>query len=245
MFIKNPRFLRISSIVFFVLGLGMGLFLWTGSVWADLEGYMFQPATYADQSEYYLRCPNLITTSDFGIISLGVENTDDKEARKVVRGFKTLGYLIYIASDETTLELQPGDSEVLHWYIYPEDAAWNRFVLFRANIISSVGTSLTTTSCGVMVIDVPFLNSNQLLFFILLGGTIFITLGIYLMYRSSIISEKIEFYAEKLMIVLTVVLIIGLLLSLFGQWLIGGFLLIGMYVFLLVTIAHYLQKSVK
>ncbi len=245
MVINNPRFLRISSIILFSIGIVFGLFLWTGSVWADLEGYMFQPATYAEQSEYYLRCPNLITTSDFGVISLGVENTNDKDARKIVRGFKTLGYLIYIASDETILELKPGESEVVHWYVYPDDAAWNRFVLFRTNIISSVGTTLSTASCGVMVINVPFLNSNQFLFFVLLAGTIFITMGIFLMYRSSKLAEQQDFFAEKLMIVLTLVLIIGLLLSLFGQWLIGGFLLVGMYIFLMVTIAHYLQKSVK
>jgi len=240
---NKPKIYKFSAIILFIIGLGMGMFLWTGSVWADIEGYMFQPATYADQSEYYLRCPNLITTSDFGIISIGIENNSDKEARKVVRGNKTLGYLIYIAADETILELAPGESEVIHWYIYPEDAAWDRFVLFRANIISSVGTSLTTTSCGVMVIDVPFLNSNQFLMFLLLGGIILITLGIFLMYRSSKITGKNDFYTEKLMIALTGVLIIGLLLSLFGQWMIGGLLLVGMYVFLLVTGAHYLQKA--
>jgi hypothetical protein len=185
----------------------------------------------------------LITTSDFGIISIGIENTADKEARKVVRGYKTLGYLIYIATDETILELQPGESEVVHWYIYPEDAAWDRFVLFRTNIISSVGTNLTTASCGVMVIDIPFLNSNQFLMFLLIGGMIFIALGIFLVYRSSKLSAKNDFYSEKLMIVLTALLIIGLLLSLFGEWLIGGLLLVGMYVFLLVTIAHYLQNA--
>jgi hypothetical protein len=240
---NKPQIYKISAIILFIIGLGMGMFLWTGSVWADIEGYMFQPATYADQSEYYLRCPNLITTSDFGIISIGIENNSDKEARKIVRGNKTLGYLIYIAADETILELAPGESEVIHWYIYPEDAAWDRFVLFRANIISSVGTSLTTASCGVMVINVPFLNSNQFLMLLLIGGMILITLGIYLMYLSSKLTGKNDFYTEKLMIALTGVLIIGLLLSLFGQWLIGGLLLVGMYIFLLVTGAHYLQKA--
>ncbi len=243
MSIKNPKIYSISAVILFSIGLAMGLFLWTGSVWADLEGYMFQPATHADQSEYYLRCPNLITTSDFGIISIGIENTFDKDVRKVVRGNKTLGYLIYIAADETILELKPGESEVVHWYIYPEDAAWDRFVLFRANIISSMGTAFTTTSCGVMVVNVPFLNSNQFLFLLLLGGTLFITLGIFLMYRSSKISSKNDFYKEKLMIVLTGVLAVGLLTSLFGQWVIGGFLLVGMYVFLVVVITNYLQKS--
>jgi hypothetical protein len=106
-----------------------------------------------------------------------------------------------------------------------------------------MGTSFTTTSCGVMVVNVPFLNSNQFLFLLLLGGTLFITLGIFLMYRSSKISSKNDFYKEKLMIVLTGVLAVGLLTSLFGQWVIGGFLLVGMYVFLVVVITNYLQKS--
>jgi hypothetical protein len=216
--------------------------LWTGSVWADLEGYTFQPATHADSSEYNLLCPQLITTNDFGVISIGIENDFDKDVKKVVRGYKSLGFVIYVASDETSLELAPGETEVLHWYIYPEDAAWKRFVLFRVNIISSRGTGLTTASCGVMVVNVPFLKSNQFFLLALLSGTLLIAAGIYLMYRSSLLQGKNNFYNERLMLYMTGVMIIGLLLAFFGQWLVGGLILVAMYLFLMVTITHYVQK---
>jgi hypothetical protein len=232
----------ISGLLLFSLGLIIGLFLWTGSVWADLEGYMFQPATHADKSEFYLNCPNLITKSDFGVISMGIKNEYDKDVKKVVRGHKSLGYVIYVASDETSLELKPGESEVVHWYIYPEDAAWNRFILFRVNIISSRGPGITTASCGVMLINVPFLNSNQFFLLALLLGTLLIGSGIFLMYKSSMLQEKKNFYFERLMSAITGVLIIGLLLAFFGQWIAAGLLLVGMYLFLMVIIAHYLQK---
>jgi hypothetical protein len=239
---KKAKFYFITAIILFVSGIAIGLFLWTGSVWADLEGYMFQPATHADRSEFNLLCPHLITTNDFGVISIGIENNFDKDVKKVVRGYKSLGYVIYVASDETSLELTPGESEVMHWYIYPEDAAWNRFVLFRVNIISSRGTGLTTASCGVMVVNVPFLKSNQFFLLALLSGTLLIAAGIYLMYRSSLLQGKNNFYYERLMLSITGVMIIGLLLAFFGQWLVGGLLLVAMYLFLMVTITHYVQK---
>lgn len=239
---KKAKFFFITAIILFVLGVAIGLFLWTGAVWADLEGYMFQPATHADRSEYNLLCPNLITTNDFGVISMGIENDYDKDVRKVVRGYKSLGYVIYVASDETTLELLPGESEVLHWYIYPEDAAWKRFVLFRVNIISSRGTGLTTASCGVMVVNVPFLKSNQFFMLALLTGAILISFGIYLMYRSSLLQRKNNFYFERLMLSVAGALIIGLLLAFFGQWVVGGLFLVAMYLFLMVIIGHYVQK---
>jgi hypothetical protein len=242
MIIKSKLYFT-SSIVLFSLGLLIGLFLWTGSVWADLEGYMFQPATHAKKSEFNLQCPTLITTSDFGIISIGIENTYDKDVKKVVRGYKSLGYVIYIASDETNLELKPGESEVIHWYIYPEDAAWERFVLFRVNIISSRGIGLTTASCGVMVINVPFLKSNQFFLLALLLGILLIGTGIFLMYKSSLIQRRKDFYFERLMLALTIILIIGSLLAFFDQWIIGGMILVAMYLFLMVIISHYLQKS--
>jgi type III secretory pathway component EscV len=44
------------------------------------------------------------------------------------------------------------------------------------------------------------------------------------------------------MLSITGVLIIGLLLAFFGQWLVGGLLLVAMYLFLMVTITHYVQK---
>lgn len=236
------KILFVFSIIFFVMGLLIGLFLWTGSVWADLEGYMFQPATYAERAKENLQCPNLITSSDFGVISMGFENPYDRNLKLVVRGNKTLGFLIYVATDENVFELKPGESKVVHWYIYPEDAVWNRFVLFRANIISSYGSSLSTASCGVMVIKFPFLNSNQFFLLALLLGTLLLGSGVFLMYRSSILSGKHNYYNEKLMLALSAVIIIGLLLGLFGQWVAGGLLLIGMYIFILMTIANILQK---
>lgn len=239
---QKSKIYFISGIVVFSLGLIIGLFLWTGSVWADLEGYMFQPATHAEKSEFYLDCPNLITKSDFGIISIGIENEYDKNVRKLVRGYKSLGYLIYVASDETSLDLKPGESEVMHWYIYPEDAAWNRFILFRVNIISSRVVGLTTASCGVMLINVPFLKSNEFFLLALLLASLLIGLGIFLVYKSSMMQERKNFYFERLMSAITGVTIIGLLLAFFGQWMAAGLILVGMYLFLVVIISHYLQK---
>ena len=239
---KKAKFLFVTAVILFVLGLLIGLFIWTGSVWADLEGYMFQPATHADSSDYNLLCPILITKNDFGVISIGIENEFDRDVRKVVRGFKSLGFVIYVAADETILELAPGESEVLHWYIYPEDAAWNRFVLFRTNIISSRGTSITTASCGVMVLNVPVLKSNQFFMIALITGALLIAAGIYLMYRSSLLQRKNNFYFERLMLSVTGGLIIGSLFAFFGQWVVGGLLLVAMYVFLLVIVGHYVQK---
>jgi hypothetical protein len=189
-----------------------------------------------------LDCPNLITKSDFGIISIGIENEYDKDVRKLVRGYKSLGYLIYVASDETSLDLKPGESEVMHWYIYPEDAAWNRFILFRVNIISSRGVGLTTASCGVMLINVPFLKSNEFFLLALLLASLLIGLGIFLVYKSSMMQERKNFYFERLMSAITGVTIIGLLLAFFGQWMAAGLILVGMYLFLVVIISHYLQK---
>lgn len=245
MSLKNPRIYSLTGMVFFLLGLAIGLYLWTGTVWADLEGYMFQPAPHADKSEYFLYCPNLITSSDFGIVSIGIENNSDKDVRKVVRGNKSLGFVIYVAADETSLELKPGESQVVHWYIYPEDAAWDRFVLFRVNIISSVAPALTTASCGVMVVNIPFLDSNQLLLSLLLSGFIFISAGIYLKYKSSKLVGDVDYKTERLWIILACFLIIGLIFSMFGQWLVGGLLLVVMYLLLVVIITYNIQKSVE
>ena len=241
----KSKILLYSSVLLFSLGLIIGLFLWTGSVWADLEGYMFQPATYAENAKENLKCPVLITSSDFGVISMGFENTFDQNQKLVVRGNKSLGYVIYVATDENTFELKPGETKVLHWYIYPEDSVWNRFVLFRANIISSRGVSLTTASCGVMVINFPYLNSTQFFMLILLLGMVLIGAGIFLMYRASISRKRNNFYNEKLMLAMIAVLIIGLLLALFDQWVAGGLLLVGMYIFIMVSIAQYLQNTGK
>jgi uncharacterized membrane protein SirB2 len=93
-----------------------------------------------------------------------------------------------------------------------------------------------------MVVNVPFLKSNQFFLLALLSGTLLIAAGIYLMYRSSLLQGKNNFYYERLMLSITGVMIIGLLLAFFGQWLVGGLLLVAMYLFLMVTITHYVQK---
>jgi hypothetical protein len=110
------------------------------------------------------------------------------------------------------------------------------------NIISSRGVGLTTASCGVMLINVPFLKSNEFFLLALLLASLLIGLGIFLVYKSSMMQERKNFYFERLMSAITGVTIIGLLLAFFGQWMAAGLILVGMYLFLVVIISHYLQK---
>jgi hypothetical protein len=235
----NGKAFHTSAIILFSLGLAAGLFLWAGSVWADFEGYMFQPTTYADRAEYRLDCPVLITKNDQGIIRMNIENEMDRPVQKLVRAQKSLGYLIYISEDETKFELQPGESRLMEWYIYPDDAAWKRFILFRVNIISSHGVNLTTASCGVMLVNLPWIKSDSLLNTLLVLSFALTISGILLMRKSSLIMQEKDFQTEKLMIALLLILAIGLAFALTGNWMIGGGILVVMFLLILMIIMRF------
>ena len=60
----------------------------------------------------------------------------------VVRGNKSLGYVIYIATDENSFELEPGETKVLHWYrITSYNVCYTKLLRTLANEVLAINAN--------------------------------------------------------------------------------------------------------
>jgi len=233
--------LRIFGILFFTIGFLMGLVFWGSSVWADLEASLFRAGHGANQVLYTIQCPLVITPSHSGTISMQFTNPTDRQRRESVRAFSTYGARMLISEVHTILPIEPGGEEILTWPVYAEDAAWNSMVLFRVIIARSPPFDSRTASCGVMVINLPQVSGNQITGFMLLTSILGMAAGIGLSGFFSRPLFGIQLYLLRIMAGLAGLALVGMGVSILGQWLLGGLLFIFTLLFTLVAIAYLIQ----
>jgi len=164
---KRVKTLRIISLLMFSIGILAGMAVGGGIIWSDLEASLFDSSIGA-KSSLRLSCPVAITTHEVGKVSATLKNSTDKEKNFYVRAHISEGYVSLKREVNQQIPVAPGEKEKVSWEIYPDDAAYNRIILFRAYVNPSYPIPSQGNFCGVLVIDIPALTGTQ--FFILMLG---------------------------------------------------------------------------
>ena len=138
-----------------------------GIIWGDIETSVFDSSIKA-KSSLRLNCPVAITTDEVGKISATVENQWIEEKKFYVRAHISEGYVSLNREINQQIPVAPGEKGKVSWEIYPEDAAYNRIILFRAYVNPSYPVPSQGNFCGVLVLDIPFLTGTQI-FLLMLG----------------------------------------------------------------------------
>ena len=163
---KRQNKLRFLSLTIFTLGILIGMAIAGGIVWGDLEASLFDSSINANSTLRSLKCPIAITTDEVGIIHATLKNPTDREKSFYVRAHISEGYVSLKREINQQITVAPGEKGKVFWEIYPEDAAYNSVVLFRAYVNASYPVPSQGNFCGVLVLDIPLLSGSQ--FFLLL-----------------------------------------------------------------------------
>lgn len=240
---QNRRNLSIAGILLFAVGLLAGMALWSVNVWADLEASLFDPAIAAEGSINNLRCPQFITPSEFGKVSIRVHNPTDRVLRQGVRARISNGFITYMRQENALLELQPGETRQMEWFVSAEDAAWNRLILVRINLLRSFPLPSRTATCGIILLNLPLVSGSQFTWLIAVFS-LASTLGGGLLWQRAnqpLTPRQRNFFT--LLAAWIVILIAGNLLAFLGLWIPGGILFLIAIIFLLLSIAYSVQSS--
>ncbi len=239
----NQPNLSIAGILLFVFGLLAGMTLWGVNVWADLEASLFDSAVAAEAISNDLRCPQFITPSEFGRVSIRLHNPTDRVLRQGVRARISNGFITYMRQESALLELQPRETRQMEWFVSPEDAAWDRLVLVRINLLRSFPLPSRTATCGIIVLNLPLVSGSQITWvaaaFSLAG-----VLGGWQLWRRA--NQPLSAWQRNFSTLLAawiVILIAGNLLAFLGLWIPAGVLFLFSLIFLLLSIAYSLQSS--
>ncbi len=236
--------LRTLGAILFSLGFVIGLAVFAGAVWADFEAAMFDTSIRGDATLRGVRCPVIITKDETGIISAPFHNPLDRVANFAIRTRISEGFVTLMREEKELLPVAPGATERLEWTVTADDAAYGRVVLVR--MLSRGGYPLPSrdASCGILVLDVPFLSGGQILTLGVVASFVLMALGGALwLVGSGPLREGFQLDLTRGMGALVGSVLIGMLVAFMGSWLLGVALVVITALLVVEVIRHAVQRA--
>jgi len=157
---KIRRIIGVSALI-----IGTLIFIYLGAIiiWGDIEAIFFNAMLRSDEPLDALRCPSIITTNEIGAVYGKFNNSYDRTADMEIRTYITDGYVTLMTEVINNFTLQPGEKEIVEVQFSADDAAYDRFVMVRMHQMKRGPFAYQNASCGIVVVDIPFLTGRQFL----------------------------------------------------------------------------------
>ena len=240
---NNNRFARVLSVVLFSIGALLGVVLVGITVWADFEAILFDPGIREDTRLRSLRCPVMITSEETGVIRARVKNTLDRPTDLFIRAHISHGYVTLMREVNSKLTLEAGEAEEVTWEINQDDAAFGSLVLFKVTVKGGYPLPTRQGTCGVLVIDAPYLKGGQIFGLALALSLIGMITGgvLWVIHNPDMLGLEVQL--TRAMGFLSVTIVMGLLVSLVGWWLLGALFLVTILLAIGVIIGYFVNAT--
>lgn len=234
----------VVSMVCVIIGNLLGLMVTAGMVWADFEGSLFLHSLEGKRGVRRLDCPVLMTHNETREIRLTLKNPGDEDLSHFVVGTISEGYLNIMRQEKEKVVVEPRGKKTLTWEIYPDDAAYQRIVLFQVYVRRTYPYPSLGGTCGVLVLGIPGLKGSQVMT-LALGLTFVLILGsngiLQYQYRNAALGNRQQ-YMSKAMYVMSIIITLGMLISSLGYWLLGLILLVVILLMIIILILQVVMR---
>jgi hypothetical protein len=235
--------MRVLSVFIFAVGVILGMVLSGIVVWGDLEGSLFDAAIRADATLTTLRCPVMMTTKEIGTASAVFENPLERPVTFTIRTHISRGYVTLMREINSKLSLAPGETQTLEWPVTPDDAAYGRLILLRVRLSAKYPLPSRDASCGILVVDLPYLSGNQITALILAASLLSMLIGAGLWIAANRPLRGLPRQVARAMGVLAGSVLAGVVLGLLGNWLLGALLLVITLLLCVAIIGYFVNRS--
>jgi hypothetical protein len=226
----------IIGIVFYALGLVLGLFIAGSSFMADIEAEFYGFSDLSKGRFSSLRCPTVLNRNETGKLRATFSNSLDRPIQPIVR--LDLSSPTLEQSSRQQLSLDPGQTQVLEWDVDKRNIDLGNFIFAKAYIYPVYPLPLREATCGILVIDLPFLKGSQWLSLALVLSLVGMGVGLFLVSRE--VRLQTGHPSERLyaLTALAIVVVAAIVCGLMGWWILGGILLV--ICILLIAVMLYL-----
>lgn len=225
------------GVLFFSLGLLLGMALAAVAVWGDLEAALFDTSAAEGERLGALSCPVLITRGETGNVSATFHNPGPTSEERAVRIRVSARHVTLMREEAARVPLAPGASQRVSWAVNAGDAAYGGLlILARVSALrQSAYLPAQTGSCGIFVVDLPLISGAAVVaaWLILSLGGIFG--GGWLWFAGHARASWQTRRGLYLMIALGGVVLLGIVIGLLGLWA-PGVLVLALTLFLLVAV---------
>lgn len=206
----------------YTIGVAIGFFLILVGAWADMESSAYDFPRLANAGLGGLHCPILMTSGETGTISLDVSNRTGDQISPSIKALISTGLL-----PEESLEpiqLTPGESKRLEWRVDTRNIDMGRFIFAKVLLFSAHPLPSQEATCGIFIIDLP--GTGRVLLPVLTSLSLLgMGWGLYKIKSSRASKDMSRKYMES-MTFLALVIILGLLLSFMGGWVLSLLVLV-------------------
>jgi hypothetical protein len=224
--------------VYVIIGNLLGVMIVAGMVWADFEGSLFIFGLDGKRRTRRLDCPVLMTQDDVREIKLTLKNPGEKNLSHYVVASISEGFLSLTRQEKENVSVGPGQRKTLTWEIYPEDAAYQRIVLFHVYLRRTYPYPSLDGTCGVLVLDIPGLKGSQVMG-LALGLTFLLILGgngiLQLQYRNNLLGPQRQNISNA-MFFMSILILLGMLIGSLGLWVLGLIILTSIIMMIVVLL---------
>jgi hypothetical protein len=235
--------MRVLSVFIFAVGIILGMVLSGVAVWGDLEASLFDATIRADATLATLRCPVMMTAKEIGTASAAFENPLKRPVTFTIRTHISRGYVTLMREISSKLSLAPGEKKALEWTVTPDDAAYGRLILLRVRLSAKYPLPSRDASCGILVVDLPHLSGKQIMVSTLAASLLSMVIGISLWVAVNRPLRGLPRQVARAMGILAGSALVGMVLGLLGNWLLGALLLVITLLLGVAIIGYFVNRS--
>lgn len=222
----NKKHLRTIGLILFIFGTFLLIYIGVLSTWGEVEASFFNAALRSDEPLSTLKCPAVITPNENSYVSASFFNPEDKPIELEIRTYVTEGFVTLMTEYITDVPLEPEETKFIQIPIFPENAAYNRFVMVRMHQMKQVPLPYKNASCGVVLVNVPLLTGNQFIIVNLSLGLILAALGITIWARNSRPLIWLRLSKFRAMLIFTFAALVFAIVALLNYWFFAILLLV-------------------
>ncbi len=224
------------GLMLFVAGILLGTLLVGVLVWADIEAVFYGLPHLTNNTFDGLDCPPLMTRTETANLLVTVHNETDRPIAPLIRVEISTPSLMESDREKSPV-VEPGQSATLKWPVSEDNIDLDFFIFAKAFRYPDYKTRLAEATCGIFVLDIPFVNGNTLLALWLatsIGGTL---AGLWMIEKREVLIDKQTNTLAGLRLI-AIVMLIGALTGIQGAW-VPGIMLLVVLALLVIALVYF------
>ena len=235
---------RALAVILVSVGVLLALALSAIAITGDAEATLFNAglAHFRDEALPNLRCPVLITETESGIVSATFENTLERPVEFKVRTHISQ-YIPMWREIDSDLPVEAGAAERLEWTVTSDDAVQGNYILVKVLRFRKYPLPALLGSCGILVVNLPFLTGNQITALAVAASLLGLVggVGLWVVAHRPLMGSALE--AARAMGVLAGIVVVGMIASLLGAWMLGALLVAANLLLIGAIVGHFANKA--